>query len=393
MNIPVVYGDLQGTATHAINADTAHSQSYGDFHGDVGSSPGYTAATDTTADIPVDATTRVLDGTNSTTAVTRVNTDRADAYLHTGDLGIRNVSIDFSEDLKNAIDKTTPYGKLSSRKLTTPEIRAKLRDAANMKNTDFTSAQVTEGKLAADYAAQTPNPFETGRTVNRTDSKVRGENLLGNAKGGGVKTVTGSGKVPSGLFNIDPAYNPERAGKITPQTKLGPGITLAKFLGGYGSAGNMNHITDDTERLDLAKNYAIHASLIRKIQSNQKSFNNHRMVVVEGLYKPAPDEEMTIDDINYLKSKGRAVVYELRGLDGLISQEKTFDAALYLKENSGFEKMILGYDRFNPDGAMTTQLTIITPVIVPSWEVNYTNQLETRYNHSGLTTGELTELL
>lgn len=393
MNIPVVYGDLQGTATRAIDADTAHSQSYGDFHGDVGSSPGYTAATDTTADIPVDATTRVLDGSNSTTATTRVNSAEADEYLHKGSFGTRNVRIDISDDLKNAIDKTTPYGNLSSRKLSTPEIRAKLRDAANMKNTDFTSAQVTEGKLAADYASQTPNPFNVGRTVNRSDSKQNGKNIIGNAKGGGVKTVVGSGRTPGGVFNVDPAYNPERAGKITPHTKLAPGITMAKFLGGYGSAGNMNHITDDTERLDLAKNYAIHASFMRKIETNQKEFNNHRMVVVEGLYKPAPNEEMTIDDINYLKSKGRAVVYELRGLDGLISQEKTFDAAKYLRENSGFEKMIIGYDRFNPDGSLTTQLTIITPVIVPSWEVSYANQLETRYNHSVLTTGELQELL
>lgn len=194
-------------------------------------------------------------------------------------------------------------------------------------------------------------------------------------------------------FNIDPAYNPERAGKITPFTKLAPGITMAKFLGGYGSAGNMNHLTDDNDRLELAKNYSIHASLMRKIQTNQHTFNNHRMVVVEGLYKPADNEEMTIDDINFLKSKGRAVVYELRGLDGLISQEKTFDAAVYLKSNTEFEKLILGYDRFNTDGSMTTQLTIITPVIIPSWEVTYKNALETRYNHSVLTTGELQELL
>jgi len=193
MNIPVVYGDLQGTAHQAITADITNSQNYADPSspgGGVGAPQGYTVTQNSNADIPVDATTRVLDGTNSTTAVTRVDTDGADAYLHQGDLGIRNVRIDISDDLKDAIDKTTPYGNLSSRKLSTPEIRAKLRDAANMKNTDFTTAQSNEGKLSASYAVQTPDPFEVGRAINENDTKVRGVYGFPNAKGVGVKTVT-----------------------------------------------------------------------------------------------------------------------------------------------------------------------------------------------------------
>ena len=177
MNIPVVYGDLQGTATQAINADTAHSQSYGDFHGDVGSSPGYTAATDTTADIPVDATTR-----------TRVDADEATEYLHKGDRGIRNVRIDISNHLKNSIDKSVPYGNLSSRKLTTPEIRAKLRDAANLRNKDFIGSQLTEGKLSATYINKVPS--KTGRVANNEGNTIRGCNILKNASAGADKKVT-----------------------------------------------------------------------------------------------------------------------------------------------------------------------------------------------------------
>ncbi len=188
MNIPVVYGDLQGTATQAMVSNEAGLHPSSGAH--AGAGYGYTAATNTTADIPVDATTRVLDGTNSTTAVTRVDHDGADEYLHKGNLGIRNVRIDISDDLKDAIDKTTPYGDLSSRKLSTPEIRAKLRDAANMKNTDFTSAQSNEGKLSASYAVQTPDPFEVGRAMNEKDTKVRGVNGFPNSKGVGTKTVT-----------------------------------------------------------------------------------------------------------------------------------------------------------------------------------------------------------
>jgi len=195
-------------------------------------------------------------------------------------------------------------------------------------------------------------------------------------------------------FQIDPAYNPEKLSDITSYTKLAPGITMAKFLGGYGSAGTMRHITNREERITLAKNYAIHASLMKMIDKNKAMFSNHRMIVAEGLYKPAADEVMTIGSINYLKSKGRAVVYELRGLDGKISNEKTFDLALYLKDNANFEKMILSYDTFNPDGSLTCQLIIITPIISPeSWEVSYVNELETRFNENVQSTGELVEII
>lgn len=194
-------------------------------------------------------------------------------------------------------------------------------------------------------------------------------------------------------FPVDPAYNPEKAGNITPFTKLGPGITMAKFLGGYGSAGNINHITDNIDRLNLAKNYSIHASFMRRVKDNQIKFGNQRLVVAEGLYRPVPGENMTIDSINYLKSKGRAVVYELRGEDGLIANEKTFDLAQYLKDNSEFDKLILSYDTFNPDASLTCQLIIVTPVITPSWEVSYKNELETHFNLTPQSTGELVEII
>ena len=190
MNIPVVYGDLQGTAHQAITADITNSQNYADPSspgGGVGAAQGYTVTQNSNADIPVDATTRVLDGTNSTTAVTRVDLDGADAYLHQGDLGIRNVRIDIGDDIKAAIDKTTPYGGLSSRKLTTPEIRSKMRDPANARNEDFTASQATEGKLAAMWINKVAP--DAGRIVKASDTKVKGRTPFPNSKDGN-KTVT-----------------------------------------------------------------------------------------------------------------------------------------------------------------------------------------------------------
>jgi hypothetical protein len=174
-NIPVVYGDLQGTATQAMVSNQAGLHPSSGTH--AGSGYGYTAATDTTDDIDVDATTR-----------TRVDADEATKYLHTGDRGIRNVRIDISNDLKNSIDKSTPYGNLSSRKLTTPEIRAKLRDAANLRNKDFIGSQLTEGKLSATYINKVPT--KTGRVANNEGNIIRGINILPNASAGADKKVT-----------------------------------------------------------------------------------------------------------------------------------------------------------------------------------------------------------
>ena len=126
--------------------------------------------------------------------------------------------------------------------------------------------------------------------------------------------------------------------------------------------------------------------------TNQIEFNNHRMIVVEGLYVPAVGETPTVNSITYLKQKGRAVVYELRGVAGLISHQKTFDLAKYLKDNTEFEKITLAYDTFNPDESLTTQLIITTPIIANGWEVRYKNEIETTFNENVTTTGEFTEI-
>lgn len=195
------------------------------------------------------------------------------------------------------------------------------------------------------------------------------------------------------IFQVANEYNPEFQSKITNKTKLAIGVTMAKFLGGYGSASNMNHISDDNERMKIAKQYTMQANVMRKVMTNQSKFNEYRLVVAEGLYKKAPNETIEIDSINDLKSKGRAVVYELRDLNGNIAHEKTFDLAVYLKDNLEFEKMILSHDSYNPDRSIVTQLIIIMPEIIPAWTVTYKNEIQTMYNNNVQTNGELVEIL
>ena len=46
------------------------------------------------------------------------------------------------------------------------------------------------------------------------------------------------------ILVVDPVYNPNLVATITSATKLGPGITIAKFLGAYGDRTSFNHTSN-----------------------------------------------------------------------------------------------------------------------------------------------------
>ena len=118
------------------------------------------------------------------------------------------------------------------------------------------------------------------------------------------------------------------------------------------------------------------------------------MQVVEGLYRAEPGETLDVSDgINYLMSRGRAVVYELIDENGQVDNEKTFDLAIYLKNLLQFDKLILDYDIYNPDGSLNVQLILVMPEIIPPWTVTYQNEVETRFNNYVQSTNELMEIL
>jgi len=129
------------------------------------------------------------------------------------------------------------------------------------------------------------------------------------------------------------------------------------------------------------------------VSENRGDFDDYRLTVVEGLYKPEPGEILAVDSINYFMSTGQAVVYELIDMRGDIAVEKTFDLAIYLKENINYEKMILDYDIYNPDESLNAQIVIIMPEVISPWIVNYQNKIETRFNNYVQSTNELVEIL
>ena len=84
---------------------------------------------------------------------------------------------------------------------------------------------------------------------------------------------------------VDPVYNPNNQGQITSATKLGPGVTIAKFLGAYGDRTPCNHVVSNTDRQHIARHMYLQAEAMRIINGNTANFNAVRTIFSEGLHK------------------------------------------------------------------------------------------------------------
>ena len=135
------------------------------------------------------------------------------------------------------------------------------------------------------------------------------------------------------------------------------------------------------------------SSMTAGITAQQEFENWSNDYALEGLYKKEAGETLDVDSLNFLASRGQVVVYELRDLTGNIDVPKTFELAVYCKDYTNFDKMILDYDSYNPDGSLNAQLIIQMPPCNPDWKMRYRNDIETRYNNYTQTNGELVEII
>lgn len=236
---------------------------------------------------------------------------------------------------------------------------------------------------------------------------------------------------------IDPKYDPDNASEITSATRLGPGITMAKFLGARGSRTQLEKLYNDdftssVDRAQLARNLTLHAQILQSIVGMEE-FSQHRLIVSEGVYEPNPKFEITEkpafdegfakflaserpnatygrstdgwivrypnyigempSDILALRRKGQAVVYQLIDRKGKTDPQKTFDLAAYWKDYINYDKLTLDYDTYDPSGELTSQIVIETPEVPKGYTVSYKYNLETRYNGELQTINELLEIL
>lgn len=374
---PTFHGDLDGRANEAITSGITRSQSYGDYHGDTGSNPGWSITNTATPTIVLPTATNVL------------------TYLQKAAGGIRKVKIDIGNYLKNFIDKAERYSGVSSRTMTPVSVRSKLRDSANRNNSTLIGNLISEGNLCEDY--NTPTPPGVGRIVD-------GESTSYVPPGGANARVSTNNVVyiPRNAvkqFLPDPLYNPMNYGsneEITAKTKIMPGLSLSKFLGSDDSA-NIKHIRDQNVKINIVKHLYLQGIILKKIQENQDEFDGVTLEVTEGLYKPGNSETVTSGTINDLKTKGRAVVYKAVNANGLQSNNRLFDIASYLKDTAYFDQLILSYDTIECDsyGApiVSGRLIITMPEIDDDFKGTFKREVFTEFNTNKLSQGELVEVL
>jgi hypothetical protein len=213
------------------------------------------------------------------------------------------------------------------------------------------------------------------------------------------------------IISVDAQFNPSNQKKIDSSTKLATGITCAKFLGARGSRAQFEKLynanfTAGQDRYQVARNLVLHAQAMRNVVEN-KEFTDHRLIVSEGLYQPRIEFQYSIVDkkrvgtyigevpsgVNSLKRDGRAIVYQLIDKDGKTDPAKTFDLAVYWKDYIKYDKLILDYDHYDPDGSLTSQIVLVMPTVPESYDVSFAMKIETQYNGTLQTINELLEIL
>jgi hypothetical protein len=178
-----------------VNTTSTHSTAMyaTTFHGSLNGKASFAAAADQAGSAPLGpgsgGGSQTIDNTEATNKTTvEVDSLIIDDYLNLSNKGVRRVSLDNSDILRNQIDKTVDYGGVSAKRLTTPEVRSKLRDPLTLANKKFVGAQIAEGKLSPAYVNSVPPSI--GRTVPNEGGIKRGFTPIGNSSRGRSKRFT-----------------------------------------------------------------------------------------------------------------------------------------------------------------------------------------------------------
>ena len=306
------------------------------------------------------------------------------AYLDNSDKGIKRVSIDGDDGLKNKINLAVETDQVITYPLTTGEVRARLRNSNNLSKSGFINRQIADKVLSEDYALTVPPGL--GRIVSSKPSTVRGKNVISTQNAAYGKFLP---RQPKNDFVPDPQYIITDDNVILPSTKLSDKISLSKFLSGRGNKVTLNHITINADKIIAARNLQQQTMAIEAFNNNLQ-FINYRLIVIEALYKPGPGE--TLDDLSTLSKNGQSTAYQVINDKGLVDLPKTFELAEYWKNSLRFEKLILDYDSYNVDKSLSAQVMVVMPNITETYEPEYRNQIETRYNNNIQSKSDLVEI-
>jgi hypothetical protein len=181
----------------------------------------------------------------------------------------------------------------------------------------------------------------------------------------------------------------DEATTISNLTPISQGITLSRFIGGVDT-GPFVYL-DLAERQTIARNYIAHMELTKRCMGITSKWAEHELRVIEGYYAKElyglghpsglSPETITPNSLLDLRTKGRAVVYELYGPDGFIDAEGTFDLASELADVGLYDKLILDYDSYDPSGDINVQLIVQIPEIPKNYTIRYEQICQTMFNN------------
>ena len=150
------HGDLTGRADEAIVADQAAGAVAAGTAGGLGSG----SASYGWNNVSQQINTTPLDDDLKATALPTASV--ASTYTK-GTFGIQKVKVDPNGAMAEGLNRETATGGVAKRQLTAEEVRSKMRENRTLNNTDFTGAQIAEGKLSEKYSS--PNPSKIGRSA------------------------------------------------------------------------------------------------------------------------------------------------------------------------------------------------------------------------------------
>lgn len=202
---------------------------------------------------------------------------------------------------------------------------------------------------------------------------------------------------------VDPQYKP--SGEITSSTKLGNGITCAKFLGAIGSRTQFDRLynedfTGPVDRLQVARNLVLHANAMNTVIGNPE-FTQHRLIVSDGVYEPYQDftadgyvgERPGVLSFNEERRFGRGIGYQLIDRNGKNDPVKTYELAVFWKDYINYTELELAYDTYDPNDELVASILLTMPEVPESYDVSYAYRLRTSFNNTLQTLNELLEIL
>ena len=357
------------TATQTVNAESIHGDLFGTasaaLEANVAANPGGGGASQTSGSDAASDTTGQNDKANADTMIA----------VAASSVGIKKITIDEGDSIKNVLNKLSTTDNVTDRPLTLPQVRAKKRDAGHNASSKFNNYAVTSKQLHADYSNTIPPAVGETR-----DSKELTQSPTSILPDGDPTVRIKPANRKTGKLSVDPQIDPNSLQVISTGTKLSDNISLSEFAYGKGDSHGIDNTLRLAQKVQLCRNLLPQANFLSRIRKDKEEFKGYTLEVIEGLYIPHAKEELKTDGLLDLRRSGRAVVYELLGINGAIDKDKTFELACWMAKNLQYDEIILDYDTYDPFGDMNCQVILIMPEVPASYELTYKMETQTIYN-------------